>query len=55
MLALSWLDNVRAVIDDIQATQLPAIRRAAELMADSIGAERWVHTFGCGHATIPVE
>jgi uncharacterized phosphosugar-binding protein len=24
-------------------------------MADSIGAERWVHTFGCGHATIPVE
>jgi uncharacterized phosphosugar-binding protein len=25
------------------------------MMADSIGAERWVHTFGCGHATIPVE
>ena len=24
-------------------------------MADSIAAERWVHTFGCGHATIPVE
>ena len=24
-------------------------------MADSIGADRWVHTFGCGHATIPVE
>jgi uncharacterized phosphosugar-binding protein len=55
MLALTWLDNVRAVLDDIQATQLPAIRRAAELMADSIAAERWVHTFGCGHATIPVE
>ena len=42
-------------MDDIEATQLPAIRRAAELMADSIAAERWVHTFGCGHATIPVE
>jgi len=55
MLALTWLDNTRAVMDDIQATQLPAIRRAAELMADSIAAERWVHTFGCGHATIPVE
>jgi len=25
------------------------------MMADSIEAERWVHTFGCGHATIPVE
>ena len=24
-------------------------------MADSIAADRWVHTFGCGHATIPVE
>jgi uncharacterized phosphosugar-binding protein len=24
-------------------------------MADSIGSGRWVHTFGCGHATIPVE
>jgi uncharacterized phosphosugar-binding protein len=55
MLALQWLDKTRAVLDDIQATQLPAIRRAAELMADSIAAERWVHTFGCGHATIPVE
>jgi len=34
---------------------LTSIQRAAEMMADSIGAERWVHTFGCGHATIPVE
>jgi uncharacterized phosphosugar-binding protein len=42
-------------MDDIQSTQLPAIRQAAELMADSIAVERWVHTFGCGHATIPVE
>jgi uncharacterized phosphosugar-binding protein len=24
-------------------------------MADSISKGRWVHTFGCGHATIPVE
>jgi uncharacterized phosphosugar-binding protein len=42
-------------MDDIESTQLPAIREAAALMADSIAAERWVHTFGCGHATIPVE
>ena len=55
MLALHWLSNTRAVIDDIERTQLPAIRQAAQLMADSIAAERWVHTFGCGHATIPVE
>src|SRR5919205_1979771 len=54
-LALQWLANARAVLDDIEGTQLGAIRRAAEFMADSIAAERWVHTFGCGHATIPVE
>ena len=55
MLAREWLANTRAVIDDIEATQLTAIREAAALMADSIAAARWVHTFGCGHATIPVE
>ena len=55
MLAQQWLANTRAVMNDIEATQLPNIRRAAELMADSIALEQWVHTFGCGHATIPVE
>jgi uncharacterized phosphosugar-binding protein len=50
-----WLANTRAVLDDIERSQLPAIGRAAAFMADSIAAERWVHTFGCGHATIPVE
>jgi uncharacterized phosphosugar-binding protein len=54
-LATQWLDNARAVMDRIQETQTGNIRRAAEAMADSIGAGRWVHTFGCGHATIPVE
>jgi uncharacterized phosphosugar-binding protein len=55
MLALAWLANTRSVLDAIESTQLDSIRRAAALMADSIAAERWVHTFGCGHATIPVE
>ncbi len=39
----------------IEETQMPNIGKAAELMADTIEAERWVHTFGCGHATLPVE
>jgi uncharacterized phosphosugar-binding protein len=55
MLATEWLGNARAVMDEIEATQLPAIRSAAALMAESIAAERWVHTFGCGHATLPIE
>jgi uncharacterized phosphosugar-binding protein len=54
-LARSWLSATRAVLDDIEGSQLPAIERAAAMMADSIALERWVHTFGCGHATIPVE
>lgn len=55
MLSKQWLSATRTVMDDIENTQLPAIQKAAEIMADSIAAERWVHTFGCGHATIPVE
>jgi len=55
MLALEWLDNTRAVQEQIAQTQLDNIRAAATIMADTIQQERWVHTFGCGHATIPVE
>jgi uncharacterized phosphosugar-binding protein len=55
MLAIQWLNNAREVMSKIEDTQLENIKRAAEVMADSIEAGRWVHTFGCGHATIPVE
>ena len=54
-LAKQWLAATLSIMDDIEATQSDSIQRAAELMADSIEAGRWVHTFGCGHATIPVE
>ena len=55
MLALEWLGNARVVMDRIERTQLDNVRAAASIMADTIQAERWVHTFGCGHATLPVE
>jgi len=55
MLALEWLNNARAVMNSIEESQLENIKKAATVMADSIEAGRWVHTFGCGHATIPVE
>lgn len=55
MLASKWLDNVRGVLDNLEQTQTANINAAADIMADSIAAGRWVHTFGCGHATIPVE
>lgn len=55
MLAKQWLNNARNVMSDIENTQIETIKKAAEVMADSIEAGRWVHTFGCGHATLPIE
>jgi len=55
MLAKQWLENARSVMTRIEETQMENIRKSAELMADTIGCNRWVHTFGCGHATLPVE
>lgn len=55
MLAKQWLENARNVMGKIEATQMGDIKRAAAAMADSIEKGRWVHTFGCGHATLPIE
>lgn len=55
MLALQWIKQAKQVMDNIESSQLDNIKQAAQAMADSIEAGRWVHTFGCGHATIPVE
>lgn len=55
MLAQQWIQNARAVMDRIELTQIQNIRAAAEIMATTIEVGRWVHTFGCGHATLPIE
>jgi len=55
MLAKEWLNNTRDIMTRIEETQIDNIRKAAEAMADAIEAKHWVHTFGCGHATLPIE
>ena len=55
MLAIQWLKNAREVMTRIEETQMNNIKQAAEIMADTIEYNRWVHTFGCGHATLPIE
>jgi len=55
MLAHLWLDKAKQVMDVISQTQIENIEKAAKIMAETIAAERWVHTFGCGHATLPIE
>lgn len=54
-LALEWLNNAKSVMDEIESTQMSNIEKAATIMADSIENGHWVHTFGCGHSTLPVE
>jgi uncharacterized phosphosugar-binding protein len=55
MLAKQWLENARGIMTRIEETQMENIRKAAVMMADTIECNRWVHTFGCGHATLPIE
>lgn len=55
MLAMQWLNNAKQVMNKIESTQLENIMSAAKIMADTIESGHWVHTFGCGHATLPVE
>ncbi len=55
MYAKDWLKNAHDVMNTIEQTQMENVRKAATLMADTIQAGRWVHTWGCGHATIPCE
>lgn len=55
MLSKEWLKNVRDVMQKIEDSQQDNIKQAATAMADTIEAGRWVHTFGCGHATLPIE
>lgn len=54
-LAKHWLREARSIMDRIEETQMQNIQQAAVLMADTIEAGRWVHSFGCGHATLPIE
>lgn len=55
MLAKEWLDNTRNIMSRIEKTQMDNISKAAEIMAGAIEKKHWVHTFGCGHATLPIE
>lgn len=55
MLAKKWLENTRNVMNVIEETQMDNIHKAANIMAESIEKGKWVHTFGCGHATLPIE
>lgn len=51
----SYLHQARAILERIEATQMDAIERAAELCAGCIAGDGLVHLFGTGHSRIFVE
>jgi uncharacterized phosphosugar-binding protein len=50
-----YFRSVRAALDAIEATQLPAVRAAAGRFAGTILSGRLVHVFGTGHSRMAVE
>ncbi len=50
-----YFQAVRRALDAIEATQMTAIRQAAERFAAAILAGRLVHVFGTGHSRMAVE
>jgi uncharacterized phosphosugar-binding protein len=54
-IAGAWLREARSLLDRIEATQMPAIAKTAEICARAIGDGGLVHLFGTGHSRIPLE
>ena len=53
--ATDYITQAKAILDQIEATQVDAIERAAELCAETIAGDGLVHLFGTGHSRIFIE
>ena len=42
-------------MDKIESTQMEQIKKVAGVMADCLEHGHLIHTFGCGHANLPIE
>jgi uncharacterized phosphosugar-binding protein len=47
--------EITTVLDRIWSTQTDNIRKAAQIMAESVGRSGLVHLFGSGHSVLPVQ
>jgi uncharacterized phosphosugar-binding protein len=50
-----YRSRITEVLDRIWSTQTETIRRACQMMAESIGHGGLVHLFGSGHSVLPVQ
>lgn len=53
MSAYLYLSKMSQMMDDLCEKSLTSIQKAAELMADSVAADRAVFYFGSGHSVLP--
>ena len=53
--AFDYISQAKAILERIEATQMPAIENAAEICAQAIAGEGLVHLFGTGHSRIFIE
>lgn len=54
MLAKTYLGNIQALIGQLIDTQIPAIERAAEVIANAIAGGHSLFGFGCNHSLLPI-
>lgn len=51
----TYISSVRDLIQEIEQSQMPRIRAAADLVADSLGKGGVLHLFGTGHSHLLAE
>jgi uncharacterized phosphosugar-binding protein len=54
MAALDYLNSIQEILERIKTKEIEKIKRAAEIMAETIEKEGRVYMFGSGHSVIPV-
>ena len=53
--AFDYINQAKAILERIEATQMDAVENAAEICAQAITGEGLVHLFGTGHSRIFIE
>ena len=49
---MKYFDNMMPILEKAMKTQEPALKQAAEMIADAVAADHLIYVFGSGHAGI---
>jgi uncharacterized phosphosugar-binding protein len=50
-----YLDGVIRLLERIKAEEMPALRQAAQIMAEAVMQEKCIFAFGCTHSSLPIQ